>query len=148
MHSILRGAGQVNRLVPIDRAKMRAFQTSDTSSSHRMRASVIAVWLMAACCTLGSTPSHGLPAEKALPRVFVAVLPEIKARTRVPVLLPSELPSPIRDAKHAIAEQDARNEYAVALCYELGVGDAASRRSSWPRVASPAGSCRTQAKCS
>jgi hypothetical protein len=60
---------------------------------------------------------------KSLPDVFLSVLAEVKAKTRVPVLLPSELPKPFNDAKHASAGASA-DDYAVSLYYELGAGDA------------------------
>ena len=44
-----------------------------------------------------------------LPRVFVSVLPEIKAKSRVAVLLPTELPRPFEDAKHAVVQKVAAN---------------------------------------
>jgi len=59
-----------------------------------------------------------------LPRVFVSVLPEIKAKSRVAVLLPTELPRPFEDAKHAVVQKVAANAYAISLYYELGMGDA------------------------
>jgi hypothetical protein len=56
--------------------------------------------------------------------VFLSVLSEVKARTDIPVLLPSELPSPFSAAKHAIVNKAAADEYAVSLYSELGIGDA------------------------
>lgn len=61
---------------------------------------------------------------KSLPEPFASVLPEIKAKSRLPVLLPSELSQPIRGAKHAVVERASDNEYAITLYYELGIGDA------------------------
>ena len=60
---------------------------------------------------------------RSLPGIFISV-PEVKAQSRVPVLLPSELPKPIGKAKHAGVEKAAANEYAISLYYELDVGDA------------------------
>jgi len=59
---------------------------------------------------------------RSLPAVFVSVLPDVKAKSHVPVLLPSELPEPIVRAKHAVttAEDD---KYTIALYFKLGVGD-------------------------
>ena len=54
----------------------------------------------------------------------LSALAEIKAKTSVPVLLPTELPSPFGDAKHAIVDSATAEEYAVSLYYELDVGDA------------------------
>ena len=88
-----------------------------------MRARLTAVFLVAAFCNMGSRPSHGLPAEKPLPNIFVSVLAEVKAKTNITVLLPTELPEPFRYAAHAMVKAKA-DEYAVILYYELGVGDA------------------------
>lgn len=60
---------------------------------------------------------------ESLPDVFLSGLAEIKAKTRVPVLLPSELPRPFNDAKHATLGATA-DDYTVSLYYELGAGDA------------------------
>ncbi len=56
--------------------------------------------------------------------IFVSVLGEVKAKTRVPVLLPTELPRPFSDAKHATGEKATANEYEVSLYYELDAGNA------------------------
>jgi len=40
------------------------------------------------------------------------------------VLLPSELSDPFGTAKHAVVEEISDDEYAIALYYELGAGDA------------------------
>jgi hypothetical protein len=61
---------------------------------------------------------------KSLPEPFASVLPEINAKSRIPILLPSELSQPIRGAKHAVVERASDNEYAITLYYELGIGDA------------------------
>ena len=61
---------------------------------------------------------------RPLPRVFVSVLPEVKAKSQVAVLLPTELPKPFQEAKHALVEKVAADEYAISLYYELGIGDA------------------------
>lgn len=63
-------------------------------------------------------------ATQSLPDVFLTVLAEVKARTAVPVLLPTELPSPFCDAKHASVDKATAAEYAVSLYYELGMGNA------------------------
>lgn len=60
----------------------------------------------------------------ALPDVFLSVLAEVKAKTTVPLLLPTELPRPFSDAKHALVDKAAADEYAVSLYYELCVGNA------------------------
>ena len=60
----------------------------------------------------------------SLPDVFVSVLGGIKAKTRVPVLLPTELPRPFSDAKHASVDKATADEYEVSLYYELDAGNA------------------------
>lgn len=76
----------------------------------------------------GLAPAAVLHAEadahRPLPKVFASVLTGLKAKTRVPVLLPAELPKPFRDAKNAVADDVTPNEYAVVLYYELGIGQA------------------------
>jgi len=59
-----------------------------------------------------------------LPDIFVSVLAGVKAKTRVPVLLPTELPRPFSDAKHASVDQATADQYAVSLSYELDAGNA------------------------
>ncbi len=61
---------------------------------------------------------------RSLPNVFLSVLDEVKAKTRVAVLLPIELPGPFSNAKHAIVDKATADEYAVSLYYELDAGDA------------------------
>jgi hypothetical protein len=60
----------------------------------------------------------------SLPDVFLSVLAEVKANTRLPVLLPAELPKPFSDAKHATVGKTTADEYAVGLYYELDAGNA------------------------
>lgn len=60
----------------------------------------------------------------ALPDVFLSVLADVKAKTTVPVLLPTELPKPFNNAKHATVGKAAADGYAVSLYYELGAGNA------------------------
>jgi hypothetical protein len=60
----------------------------------------------------------------SLPEVFSSVLPEVKAKTGLPVLLPGELPKPFRDAKYAVVQKATANEYAILLYYKLDIGDA------------------------
>ena len=96
--------------------------------TQRLKTRVIAIFLAVVGCT-SSKSAPALPADAAnvgttLPNIFVSVLPEIKAKTSIPVLLPSKLPRPFGDAKHARVEKVAPNEYAIALYYELDVGDA------------------------
>jgi hypothetical protein len=63
-------------------------------------------------------------AGSSLPDVFLSVLAEVKAKTTVNVLLPTELPSPFRDAKYANVDKATADEYVVSLYYKLGVGNA------------------------
>jgi len=51
-------------------------------------------------------------------RVFAAVLPQIKAKSHVPILLPSELPQPIAKAKHAVIGTAETDKYGIALYFE------------------------------
>lgn len=69
--------------------------------------------------------ASGAASGASLPETLVAVLPEVKAKSQIPVLLPSELPQPIEKAKNALVEKASANEYTISLYYELGVGDAA-----------------------
>lgn len=68
------------------------------------------------------TPSQAAvnhaPRGKSLPGVFVSVVPEVKARSRMPVLLPSELPPPIATATHAVVDTAEADKYGIALYYE------------------------------
>jgi hypothetical protein len=50
--------------------------------------------------------------------VFASVLPRIKAKSHVPVLLPSQLPPPITKAKHAVIGTAKAGKYGIALYYE------------------------------
>jgi hypothetical protein len=56
--------------------------------------------------------------------VFASVVPQVKARTRIPILLPDELPEPIATARHALVDEATPTGYAISLYYKLGVGDA------------------------
>lgn len=63
--------------------------------------------------------------SKPLPTVFASALPQIKARTRIAVLLPStfrffEVSGP---AKHAVVDEVTKQKYAISLYSQLGVGD-------------------------
>jgi hypothetical protein len=61
---------------------------------------------------------------KSLPEPLSSVLPEIKAKTLVPVILPSDLPQPISGARHAVIEKASDKEYAIILFYKTGIGNA------------------------
>lgn len=60
----------------------------------------------------------------SLPDIFRSALAEVKAKTNVPVLLPTELPRPFSDAKHASVDRATADEYVVSLYYELDSGEA------------------------
>jgi hypothetical protein len=62
--------------------------------------------------------------QATLPKALVSVLPMVKAKTRIPVLLPSELPEPIAGAHYAVVQKTDADEYAISLYFKLGVGDA------------------------
>jgi hypothetical protein len=62
--------------------------------------------------------------NRSLPATFVDVLPEVKAKSGMPVLLPSVLPDSLAKANYAVVEKAEVNEYAISLYYELGIGDA------------------------
>ena len=71
-----------------------------------------------------STTTSPRVQTNSLPESFASVLPEIKARSHIPVLLPGELPDPIATATHALVDKAEASEYAISLYYELGIGNA------------------------
>jgi len=83
----------------------------------------IALTLLGVFATTAFCAAVRANVEKSLPDVFVSALSEVKAKTKLPVLLPSELPVPFNDAKHATVKGTA-DDYAVSLYYELDAGDA------------------------
>lgn len=89
-----------------------------------MKTRIVAVFLMVVGCYASGKPQTTSLAGKSLPDVLASVLAEVKTKTSTPVLLPSELPTPVSDAKHAIVEKATTSEYAVSLYYELGMGNA------------------------
>jgi hypothetical protein len=58
----------------------------------------------------------------ALPQVFNSVLPQLKAGSHIPILLPTELPRSIEAAKQAVVEKAEANEYGISLYADLSVG--------------------------
>lgn len=62
--------------------------------------------------------------QSSLPKVFASVLNQVKTKSHVAILLPSELPDPVGKAEHAEVDKATANEYAISLYYELGIGDA------------------------
>ena len=107
----------------------------ETGSKIRL-ATILAVLCAASsvcCCAqaqVEAAPTRSVVAAsstrpvKSLPEPLTSVLPEIKAKSHIPVILPSDLPQPIRGAKHAVIEKVSDKEYAVILFYKLGIGDA------------------------
>ena len=89
-----------------------------------MKTEIIAVSLMVFGGWASSKPAPAPPVDRSLPQTVASVLAQIKAGTSVPVLLPTELPRPFSDAKNAVVEKIAADEYALALYYEVGKGDA------------------------
>jgi hypothetical protein len=93
---------------------------------------VIGIFLIVVICCSGSNSAQARSEEStgrvgvgsSLPDVLLSVLAEVKSKTSIPVLLPTQLPKPIDEAKHATVDKVTRDEYAVALYYELDVGDA------------------------
>lgn len=72
-----------------------------------------------------TSPAASLPnSTRSLPESLAPALREVKAKSRVPVLLPSELPEPATKAKHAVVEKAAADEYAISLYYDVDSGDA------------------------
>lgn len=71
----------------------------------------------------GKIVSLAKPAT-ALPAALASVLSEVKSKSRVRLLLPSELPQGIAEAKYGIVDRASEDEYAISLYYELGMGDA------------------------
>jgi hypothetical protein len=62
-------------------------------------------------------------APRHLASVFESILPALKEKTKLPILLPSELPDPTAKAKFAVVRGAQASDYAILLYYELGVGD-------------------------
>jgi uncharacterized protein YecT (DUF1311 family) len=69
-----------------------------------------------------SQRNGGVP--QSLPEGFASSVQAVKAKTRIPILLPSALPDPTGKAKHTVVESVAEDGYAISLYYELGIGDA------------------------
>jgi hypothetical protein len=62
--------------------------------------------------------------EAHVARPFQDVLSEVKAKTRLPILLPSELPKSFANAKHAVVNEASPKKYSISLYFELDIGDA------------------------
>lgn len=76
------------------------------------------------CCCVALAQNPPKPAQH-LPAALASVLAEVKAKSHVEVLLPSELPQPFAEAKYAIVESASENEYGISLYYELNAGNSA-----------------------
>ena len=63
------------------------------------------------------------PVIPPFPAALASVLSEVQASSRLPVLLPSELPLPVANAKYAVVDTASEGEYAISLNYELDAGD-------------------------
>jgi len=61
---------------------------------------------------------------RGLPSVFASAVPQIKAKSHVPLFLPSELPKAIGDVQYAVVDKAATNEYSASLLYDPDAGDA------------------------
>lgn len=78
----------------------------------------ICSFILAGCflIQLGLNPAMGQ--AKAPARVFVAALEEIQSKTRIPILLPSDLPPAIPASKIKLARGEVRNDgYFISLYY-------------------------------
>ena len=76
------------------------------------------------CCSVAlgqRTPK----ATGNLPNDLSSALAEVKAKSHVAILLPSELPQLFADAKYAIVESASENGYGISLYYELNAGNSA-----------------------
>jgi hypothetical protein len=60
----------------------------------------------------------------AIPKAFASVLPQVKAKTSIAVLLPAKLPSYVATAKYASVDKVSKSSYSISLYYQLGIGDA------------------------
>jgi hypothetical protein len=80
---------------------------------------ILGVLVAAVLCT-----AVRIDAAESLPGVFLSVLGGLKGKTKVDVLLPTELPRPFSDGKHANVDKATADEYAVSLHYELDAGNA------------------------
>jgi hypothetical protein len=75
------------------------------------------------CCQVALGQSQHRPAGH-LPNALASVLAEVKTKSHVEVLLPSQLSQPFAKAKYASVDSASEDEYAISLYYELGIGNA------------------------
>jgi hypothetical protein len=80
--------------------------------------------LLGTAVALAQSTAQSRNQRQAVPPVLISALSEVKAKSRIPVLLPSELPQPLVKVKYASVETASADKYAISLYYELGVGDA------------------------
>jgi hypothetical protein len=73
---------------------------------------------------LSHSASSLIGPNKPVPKLLAALVPQVKTRSRLPILLPSELPAVIGSPAHGHLDRASANEYEVSLYYELGVGNA------------------------
>jgi hypothetical protein len=93
---------------------------------------LITIFLIAVICCVGgdsvlaqsgrSCAREGV--GNPLPDIFGSVLVQVKAKTSIPVLLPTELPRALGGAKNATVEKAVPDAYSILLWYELGAGNA------------------------
>jgi hypothetical protein len=72
----------------------------------------------------GPWQAHQDRPPKVLPNCFLSAVAKIKAKSSVPILLPSAQPEPIAKAKYATVNQALQGKYMISLYFELGIGDA------------------------
>jgi hypothetical protein len=91
------------------------------------RVAIVAVFCVALAVSSsgqsGSKPAPPYSARaanpaKSLPRIFASVLADVKAKARIPVLLPSELPKPIAEATLPVVGTTSEDEYNISLYYK------------------------------
>jgi hypothetical protein len=114
---------------------MGQLKSTTDHAQNFIRATIVAV-----CCIASavSSPAQsggkpGLPHSarasspdkpaKPVLTTLAPVLAEVKAKTRIAVLLPSELPQPLAKARYAIVETASEEKYSISVYYELGAGD-------------------------
>src|SRR5437868_2037834 len=86
-----------------------------------MRALIVGISI----CIVAIASTNASAADKPS-NVFQSALAQVKTKTQVAILLPSELPAPIkeRDIHFSIGKAEL-NKYEIALYYVAGAGDAA-----------------------
>lgn len=80
--------------------------------------------LCVVACPVAIAVGSSLEASPA--KVFQSVLAQVKAKTQIPILLPSEIPAPIKEEDiHFATGSGKQRNYGITLYYEEGFGDAA-----------------------